>query len=174
MRLQPDLAEGHVALGFYYYYGVRDYGRALAEFEIARRGLPNEAEAYLAIGAIQRRQGKWAESNASLEKAAALDPRNPSVLFNLAFSYMGQRQFEKAERAFDRAIAASPQSFSAQAVKGLLAIIWKGDLTVAEEVLASLPRTTDTEGLATGTRVWLLIAGPPLPRSAGGGAAISR
>src|SRR4029077_5260129 len=61
LRLQPDLPEGHLALGFSYYYGDRDYQRALAEFEIAKRGLPNEAQAYMAIGAIQRRQGKWAE-----------------------------------------------------------------------------------------------------------------
>ena len=66
--------------GFSYYYGDRDYERALAEFEIARRGLPNESQAYLAIGAIQRRQGKWTESTANLEKAAALDPKNISVL----------------------------------------------------------------------------------------------
>src|SRR5438093_2769571 len=59
LRLPPDLPEGHLALGFSYYYGDRDYQRALAEFEIAKRDLPNEAQAYMAIGAIQRRQGKW-------------------------------------------------------------------------------------------------------------------
>jgi TolB-like protein len=75
LRLQPDLPEGHLALGFCYYYGDRDYERAVAEFEIAKRDLPNEAQAYMAIGAIQRRQGKWAESTTSLEKAAALDPK---------------------------------------------------------------------------------------------------
>ena len=53
LHLQPDLPEGHLALGFSYYYGDRDYERALAEFEIAKRGLPNEAQAYMAIGAIQ-------------------------------------------------------------------------------------------------------------------------
>src|SRR5256884_3594371 len=74
LRLQPDLPEAHLALGFSYYYGDRDYERALAEFEIAKRGLPNEAQAYMAIGAIQRRQGRWAESTANLEKAAELDP----------------------------------------------------------------------------------------------------
>jgi tetratricopeptide (TPR) repeat protein len=68
LRLQPDLPEAHLALGFSYYYGDRDYERALAEFEIAKRGLPNDAQAYLAIGSIQRRQGKWAESTANLEK----------------------------------------------------------------------------------------------------------
>src|SRR5438034_7179120 len=80
LRLQPDLPEAHLALGFSYYYGDRDYERALAEFEIAKRGLPNEARAYMAIGAIQRRQGRWVESTANLEKAAELDPKNSSVL----------------------------------------------------------------------------------------------
>src|SRR4029453_8656265 len=56
LRLQPDLPEGHLALGYSYYYGDRDYERALAEFEIAKRDLPNEAQAYSAIPAIERRQ----------------------------------------------------------------------------------------------------------------------
>src|SRR5204863_7023203 len=86
LRLQQDLPEGHLALGFSYYYGDRDYERALAEFEIAKRGLPNDAQAYLAIGSIQRRQGKWTESTANLERAAALDPKNADILRNLCFS----------------------------------------------------------------------------------------
>src|SRR6266446_6446311 len=98
LRLQPDLPEGHLALGFSYYYGESDYERALNEFEIARRGLPNESQAYLAIGSIQRRQGKWAESNANLERAAALDPKNANVLINLCYSYMAQRDFEAADK----------------------------------------------------------------------------
>src|SRR5438132_4975612 len=73
LRLQPDLPEAHLAVGFSYYYGDNNYDAALREFEIAQRGLPNEYEAYLAIGAIQRRQGKWTESTANLEKAASLN-----------------------------------------------------------------------------------------------------
>src|SRR5437868_15380022 len=36
LRLQPDLPEAHLALGFSYYYGDRDYQRALAEFDTAK------------------------------------------------------------------------------------------------------------------------------------------
>src|SRR5213595_2832401 len=110
LRLQPNLPEGHLALGFSYYYGDRDYERALTEFEIAKRDLPNEAQAYMAIGAIERRQGKWAESTANLEKAAALDPKNASILTNLGYSYMALRNFEAADKIFDRLAAAAPQS----------------------------------------------------------------
>jgi TolB-like protein/Flp pilus assembly protein TadD len=165
LRLQPDLPEGHLALGFSYYYGERDYDRALAEFEIAKRGLPNESEAYFAIGAIQRRQGKWAESNANLEKAATLDPKNTDVLINLCFSYMAQRDFETASKILDRVIAASPQSFQTSILKGFVAAQWKGDLSVAEKVFSSIQPETDSDGLMTMGRVWLLILQRKLPEA---------
>src|SRR6266496_676917 len=144
------------ALGFSYYYGDRDYERALAEFEVAKRGLPNEAQAYMAIGAIQRRQGKWAESTANLEKAAELDPKNGSVLLNLAYSYMATRNFESADKTFDRGIEAAPESFGSRALKGELAIRWKGDVSVAEKELASVPPGIDPEGLVTLGRAGVL------------------
>ena len=87
LQLQPDLPEAHLAAGFSYYYGDNNYDAALKEFEIARRGLPNESEVYLALGAIQRRQGKWAESTANLEKSASLNPKDSWALQNLTFNY---------------------------------------------------------------------------------------
>jgi TolB-like protein/Flp pilus assembly protein TadD len=156
LRLQPDLPEGRLALGFSYYYGDRDYDRALAEFEIARRGLPNDAQACFAIGAIQRRQGNWAASTANLEKAAALDPRNTEVLTNLVFSYVALRNFEAANRTIDRVIAAAPQSFQGAALKAFVAVHWNGDLDFAEKQISSIPPETDPNGLITWARVWVL------------------
>src|SRR6266581_2698501 len=156
LRLQPDLPEAHLALGFSYYYGDRDYERALAEFEVAKRGLPNEAQAYMAIGAIQRRQGKWAESTANLEKAAQLDPKNGSVLLNLAYSYMATRNFEAADKTFDRGIEASPESFGSRALKGEVAIRWKGDVAFAENQLSLVPPEFDPDGLVTLGRAGVL------------------
>ncbi len=155
LRLQPDLPEGRLALGFSYYYGDRDYERALAEFETARRGLPNEAQAYLAIGSIQRRQGKWDESNANLEKAAALDPKNISILANLGFSYIALRNFEAADKTIDRAIAIQPNSFETVGLKSLSAAT-RGDLELAEKQLSSLG-DTDPNGVITWMRFWVLI-----------------
>jgi serine/threonine-protein kinase len=156
LRLQPDLPEGHLALGYSYYYGDRDYGRALTEFEIAKRDLPNEADAYVAIAAIQRRQGKWAESNANFEKAASLDPKNANVLFNFGFNYWAQRDFQTADKILDRAIAADPQSVAAHGMKSALAIAWKGDVTFAENQLSLVPPGFDPDGLVTSARVGVL------------------
>src|SRR5881396_1585738 len=94
LQLQPDLPEAHLALGFSYYYGDNNYDAALREFEIAQRGLPNESEVYLAIGAIQRRQGKWVESTANLEKAVSLNPKDTWPLQNLALNYEMLRNFD--------------------------------------------------------------------------------
>src|SRR5882724_10323261 len=111
IRLQPDLPEAQLALGFYHYYCERDYQDALKEFAIAKLSLPNSAEVYMAIGAIERRQGKWAESTANLEKAVSLSPKDAFILQNLADNYYANRNFEAADKVFDRAIEAAPKSF---------------------------------------------------------------
>jgi TolB-like protein/Flp pilus assembly protein TadD len=165
LRLQPDLPEGHLALGFSYYYGDRDYQRALAEFEIAKQGLPNNAQAYLAIGAIQRRQGEWTESTANLEKAAALDPKNVSILVNLAYSYIALRNFEAAQKILDRAVIIAPQSFEALALRGYLAFAWKGDLNAAEEQFSLIPAETDPNGVMTWARFWVLLLQRKFPEA---------
>ena len=156
LQLDPDLPEGQLALGFSYYYGDRDYATALKHFEIAKHGLPNEAEAYLAIGAIQRRQGKWKESIANLEHAAELDPKNAQILSNLGGSYLALRDYDAADKTFDRAIVAAPQSFSAHAFKGVVAIFARGDTAVAESQLALVPPAVDLYGAVTATQVWVL------------------
>jgi len=133
LKLQPDCPEGHLALGFTYYYGDRDYEKALQEFDIAKRGLPNEAEVYLAIGAIQRRQGKWAESNANLEKAASLSPNESWPLQNLALNYQMQRNFEAAHRTLDRALKLTPDSLGLWSVKAEVELSEKGSFEVPEQ-----------------------------------------
>jgi TolB-like protein/Tfp pilus assembly protein PilF len=132
LQLQPDLPEGHLALGFAYYYMDRDFDRALAEFNLAKKGLPNEAEVYLAIGAIQRRQGKWDDSNANLEKAATLSPNETWPLQNLALNYQMERNFDAANKTLDRALKLAPDSFSIWSLKAQMEISEKGTFEIAD------------------------------------------
>jgi TolB-like protein/Tfp pilus assembly protein PilF len=157
LRLEPDLPEAHLALGFYHYYCERDYQRALDEFAIARKSLPNSADVYLAIGAIQRRQGKWAESTANMEKAASLSPRDAFLLINLADNYRATDDFEKADSLFDRAIAVAPNFVTARMGKAMLAVDLKGDLSEIDKQLAQIQpgAGSDAEGM-TG-RAYLLM-----------------
>jgi len=135
LQLQPELPEARLALGFSYYYGANNYEAALKEFEIAKRGLPNEPEVYLAIGAIQRRQGKWAESTANLEKAARLNPKDTWPLHNLALNYQMQRDFDAANKTVDRALQINPQAIGLWEIKVKLAIAEKGDFSVYEQAM---------------------------------------
>src|SRR5713101_6776658 len=41
LRLQPNLGEGHLALGLYFYYEEANYDAALHELDLAARALPN-------------------------------------------------------------------------------------------------------------------------------------
>jgi TolB-like protein len=146
LQLQPDLPEAHLALGLSYYYGDNNYDAALKEFEIAQRGLPNESEMYLYIGAIQRRQGKWAESTANLEKAVGLNPKDTLALQNLADNYQMVRNFPKANETIDRALKLNPTAFEPWEVKAKLALFEKGDFSVAEKgfaAISSVPLTNE-------------------------------
>jgi len=136
LQLQPELPEAHWALGYWYYYGDLNYDAALREFEIAQRGLPNDAGVYLAIGAIQRRQGKWAESDASLEKAVNLSPKDTWPMQNLGQNYEMQRNFAAANRLYDHALAVDPNAFGIKELKAKDAIAEKGDFSLAQQFLA--------------------------------------
>ena len=160
LQLDPDLPEAHVALGFSYYYGDNDYDAALKEFEIAQRGLPNESEVYLAIGAIQRRQGKWAKSTANLEKAASLNPKDTWPLQQLAFNYAVLRNFDAANKTVDHALELNPRGIGLWETKIRLAIAEKGDFSVYEQVsekVKAFPMTSEERLRFLGLEADLLL-----------------
>src|SRR6059058_281884 len=155
LQLQPDLPEAHLAMGFSYYYGDNNYDAAQKEFEIAQRGLPNESEVYLALGAIQRRQGKWAESTANFEKAASLNPKESWPLQNLALNYQMLRNFDAANKTIDRGLKVDPDGIGLWEIKSKLAIAEKGDLSVAErafQAVKSIPMTNEQKAKTASAR----------------------
>ncbi len=155
LQLQPDLPEAHLAMGLSYYYGDNNYDAAQKEFEIARRGLPNESEVYLALAAIQRRQGKWAESTANFEKAASLNPKESWPLQNLAFNYEMLRNFDAANKTIDRGLEVDPGGLGLWEMKSKLAIAEKGDLSVSEkafQAVKSMPMNNEQKLRIAGSR----------------------
>jgi len=162
LQLQPDLPEAHLAMGLSQYYGDNDFEGALKEFEIAQRGLPNEAEGYLALGAIQRRLGKWSESTASLEKAASLNPKDSWVLQNLALNYQMLRDFDAANKTIDRGLQINPTGVGLWEIKSKLAMAEKGDLSVAEkafQTVKSMPMSNEEKLRIAGVRADLFLLG---------------
>src|ERR671920_398963 len=50
LRLAPGLPDGHIALGYYWYWGHLDYDRALDHFSAARARQPSNSELLRGIG----------------------------------------------------------------------------------------------------------------------------
>jgi len=107
-KLEPNSPETLLALGYYQYWGLRDYGSAKTTFARVSRMLPGSSEVPRALGLIARREGRWNESIAYLEQALALDPRNVGLLVDAAWTYVMLRQFPTALKLYDRVLDITP------------------------------------------------------------------
>src|SRR5262249_48105308 len=139
----PDLPQAHLAMGYYHYWAHRDYDRALAEFSIAGRSLPNDADLMEAIGLVQRRQGKWQDAVASLKRAVELDPRSYGKLIDLAETTNLLREYPQAERLTDRAITLAPDLPAGYTLKMVTYLGWKGHPASAADVMRDALRHVD-------------------------------
>jgi len=135
LRLVPDLPEGRIALGLYYYWGHLDYQRALAELERARRRQPSNSDLLSAIGYVERRRGRWNDAIARFTEALRYDPRSNVRAMDIGDTYFSIRLYREAERSLDRAITLSPDWATPYAYKANLYLVWRGDLPRARAVL---------------------------------------
>jgi serine/threonine protein kinase/Tfp pilus assembly protein PilF len=126
-RLRPDAAETHLARAQYLYNGLRDYAGALAELEIARRGLPNDPRLFELTGLILRRRGQQEGGLQNLQRAAELDPRNLYTLQQIAVSYEFLGRYAEAIAALDRASAIVPDNVETRANREEWYLYWKAD-----------------------------------------------
>jgi TolB-like protein/Tfp pilus assembly protein PilF len=116
-KLQPNSPETLLALGYYQYLVLRDYGLAKTTFRIVRETLPGSSEVPQALGFIARREGHWDESIAYQEQALFLDPRNAKLLNDAAWTYAQLRQFPAALKLYDRALDIVPNDPDLMALK---------------------------------------------------------
>jgi tetratricopeptide (TPR) repeat protein len=152
LRLQPDLPQGHLALGLWHYFARRDYHSALAELEMARRGLPNDVRVLEASGWSHRRLGNWDMVFNVIEKAVELDPRETNLFVNLAgSSFMTVRRYSEALHAYDRALELAPDLHAARVRKGQIHLLWKGELDSLRAAIRAAP--TDANLGFLGTRL---------------------
>ena len=82
----------------YLYDGLSDYAGALAELEIARRALPNDPRLFELTGGILLSRGQQEEGLRNLERAVELDPRNFSILQQIALRYQRSGRYAESTR----------------------------------------------------------------------------
>jgi TolB-like protein/class 3 adenylate cyclase/Flp pilus assembly protein TadD len=152
LRLQPNLGEGHLALGLYHYYIEGDADSALRELALAADALPNDGDVGLYIAAVKRRAGYMKQALAAYERAEQIDPRNFVTLYDSSQTYFGLRDWPTAAERMDRVLALFPESFNVKIQRAYVEFFWKGSTAPIKAVLQSLPPNLDPDGLVTFAR----------------------
>jgi serine/threonine protein kinase/cytochrome c-type biogenesis protein CcmH/NrfG len=143
-KLQPNSPETLLALGYYQYLVLRDFGLAKTTFRLVSKMLPGSSEVPSALAAVTRREGNWDESVAYLEQGLALDPRNAELLNGAAWTYVVLRQFPAALRLYDRAFDVLPDEPNLLAMKARVYLA-EGNLQEAANLLSAINAKTPSE-----------------------------
>jgi TolB-like protein/Tfp pilus assembly protein PilF len=152
LRLQPNLAEAHFALGQCIYWMDQDYDRALEQFEIASRLSPSNGDIARLIAAIKRRQGKWEQALEAYERVARLDPQNQNTVRELIFINTAMRRWPEAALWAERMRALAPTSIVAKIQSGYVDFWWKGNTQLLKSLLDNVPASNDPDGAVTACR----------------------
>jgi TolB-like protein/Flp pilus assembly protein TadD len=158
VELRPDLALPHAALAQYYYHGLLDYSRALNELAIATKIQPSNSMVLLLKGLVLGRQGHPVEAAEVMSKAVELDPRNPNLLALSAAVFVHARRYAEADRAFELAVALSPEYAWARAYRAELQIKWHGDVDKAQALLDEASRVPGVWERHAGSWQWVALA----------------
>jgi TolB-like protein/Flp pilus assembly protein TadD len=152
LRLQPNLGEGHLALGLYFYYEESDYDAALRELGQAASALPNDGDVGLYTAAIERRRGHWTEALTAYLRAEAVDPRNSVMLYDASQTFFGLRDWHTAAERMDRVLSLFPDSFNIKIQRAYIEFFWKGSTAPIKAAVESLPPNLDPDGVVTFAR----------------------
>ncbi|MEY2501056.1 MAG: hypothetical protein QOI07_1390 [Verrucomicrobiota bacterium] len=151
LRLKPDLGEGHLALGLYYYWTEKNYEKALEEFRTASAALPNDSEIGYVAAAIRRRQGNWKENLELLKKSQAVDPGNANVASEIAFTYAFVHDWPQAAEMYDRVVGLAPTP-NFKIARAYIDVYAGGKTDRLKSTLAAIPTGVDPSGLVTRAR----------------------
>jgi TolB-like protein/Flp pilus assembly protein TadD len=152
LRLQPNLGEGHLALGLYHYYMEGDYDAALRELQLAAQALPNDGDVGLYTAAVLRRRGDLAQALAAYQHAEQIDPRNSIMLYDSSQTYFALRDWRTAAERMDRVLVLFPDSFNVKIQRAYIDFYWKGSTAPIKAALKSLPPNLDPDGVVTFAR----------------------
>jgi serine/threonine protein kinase/tetratricopeptide (TPR) repeat protein len=156
-RLHPDSGEAHLARAWNLYLGYRDYDGVLAELEVARPTLPNDARLFELKGYIERRRGRWEESTRDLERAIDLDPRNTSLLKDTSTSYAHLRRYADEEAMLERALAIQPDNVGLKVSRAEVEFNSKANTLPLHQLIDEL-RAKDPAAIPSVADSWLFCA----------------
>jgi serine/threonine protein kinase/tetratricopeptide (TPR) repeat protein len=141
--LQGELPEAYLALGCYYYWGYRNYDRALEALAVAEKKLPNNSDVLESVAAIWRRQGKCEAAAERWKKAFELDPQAANLPTEIGNTLVALGRYADAEAYYDRSISLLPDQEYAYRLKAWVSVLWHGDIKKRRSELERIPTQYD-------------------------------
>jgi TolB-like protein/class 3 adenylate cyclase/Tfp pilus assembly protein PilF len=110
LRLAPDLAEGHIALGTVLQNNDWNFAAAEASFRRALEVAPGDANALRAAAQLARILGRVDEATELLRKAVALDPLSARTHRQAAMVAVMSDRYDDAAASFQLALDLAPKA----------------------------------------------------------------
>jgi serine/threonine-protein kinase len=139
LELAPSDPRVNLAVGYYHYWALRDYERALTLLETAERSLPNDPEVLEGLGFILRRHGALEQALERQLRAFEASPLDALVAVEIGNTLRGLARYQEAEEFFDRALALAPDLVSAYVWKAENYWLWAGATAPARATLERMP-----------------------------------
>jgi serine/threonine-protein kinase len=158
-HLRPDAGEAHLARAEHLYRARLDYDGALAELQVARQTLPNDARIFELKGYVERRRPRANQEEAlrNFERAIELDPRNFFILKQISLSYDLLRRYHEEEVFLDRALVIEPNDAPTKVARAFVELEWKADTKPLHQLIDSM-RATRPAGVGDIADAWLICA----------------
>lgn len=118
IELAPQLAEGHLALGYVLYTGKLDIKAARPSFDRAYALGRGNADTILLFALYCARAGRANEARNAIERAMALDPLNPRTFRAAGSIDYAARRYEQALAPLRQALRMNPSMANAHSLVG--------------------------------------------------------
>jgi tetratricopeptide (TPR) repeat protein len=142
IRLQPDLAEVHLAYASHLYLIYRDYKRARVQLAIVERDLANNVDVFLLEARIDRREGAFEKAIREFNEAIVRDPRNSVSIGDFATTLVITRQFAAAEKIYDRLMELAPEKPMLKVQRAFNVTFMKtGNSSAFQSAVATVPES---------------------------------
>lgn len=148
IRLSPELAEGHSALGFALFNGQLDVRAAATPYQRSFELGFGNADILSAFANFAARTGQFEVGREAIARAQRLDPLNPTMFRNAGLLELAARNYDVAEGQLRTALSMNPNAQAINFNLGVIAYL-RGDYAAANKLFdAERDKVTRQLGLA--------------------------
>jgi tetratricopeptide (TPR) repeat protein len=142
MKINKDLTDVQIALGFYYYYCKKEYLNALISFNTASVKDPENYQPLFYMAMVYRAMGDWEKVHSLIDKVIKFNLQEPLNLTNIGTSFDYLHNFDSALIYHQKAINIDP-AWAASYLNKIGTLLAKyGNTSEAHSLLDSAIRNT--------------------------------